>query len=176
MPPRPPLQGRKGEERFSYVATSSLPYAHQWTSCNPAPKLVSQGTQIDTQEALMWLKKAATAGHDIAEAELAAHYYKMRLFNKVWPTGKARRAMCVAPSPLVSLSLSFALHCLSVHCFKAVQWATVVCKPIEDATDASIRQLPDDLRTARASACWHLARCYERGVGVEEKSAALTEK
>lgn len=72
--------------------------------------------------------------------------------------------------------LSHLLYIVSVHCFKAVQWATVVCKPIEDATDASIRQLPDDLRTARASACWHLARCYERGVGVDEKSAALTEK
>lgn len=51
----------------------------------------------------MWLKKAATAGHDIAETELAAHYYKMRLFNKVRPTGEMRHAMCVAPSSLASL-------------------------------------------------------------------------
>ena len=59
----------------------------------------------------MWLKKAATAGHDIAEAELAAHYYKMRLFNKVRPTcdqgaPRARRFLPMSLICIVSSAVS----------------------------------------------------------------------
>lgn len=106
VPPGPAVQRRQGEARACGVGgCSSSSTAVVWGFLFLAPSLLlsphtpliycdAQGTRSDTQEALMWLKKAAMAGHDIAETELAAHYYKMRLFNKV------RRAV----SPFLSLS------------------------------------------------------------------------
>ena len=88
--------------------------------------------------------------------------------------GTARRFSLLIPLLPAARALSHPVAAASPS--QAVQWAMLVCEPIEEATDASIRELPDDLRTARASACWHLSRCYERGVGVEEKSAAQAER
>ncbi|EGD74741.1 hypothetical protein PTSG_12395 [Salpingoeca rosetta] len=41
-----------------------------------------QGCRQDDRTALDFLKKAAAAGHDMAETALCVHYYRMRLFHK----------------------------------------------------------------------------------------------